>query len=395
MSDSDLTGQFAGRWWWGTGASAVQVEGASPHDDWYRWEKQGHAPPSEDGNGFATRFAADFALLGALGMTDYRLSVNWARVVPERGRIDQAAVDYYRAVLDAGRTSGLRLWVCLLHSALPTWFADLGGFASETAQEVWLEWVDLAATLFGDLVGGWMPFNTPTSFAQKAYLAGTFPPGHRDVGETTQVLRTVHLCDFEAALRLRRTGKPVCSNEALLPLQPADDSAEAAAAVAKLDALVWRSWLTLARTPRYEDAFDLYGFTYYYGSLVTAQGRLLPYPTDQPTGPLGYAHWPDGIAAVLDRLEHELPNSRFVVAELGHGGGPECEDTERCDYLSRTLEHIAAAQDRGMRIEGVSMWTGIDNYEWLAGFDVSFGLFTWDRAPRDSAEFMRKVIRGR
>jgi beta-glucosidase len=394
MSEADLTGQFAGRWWWGTGSSAVQVEGASPVDDWHRWEKQGHAPPSGDGNGFAARFSTDFALLSELGMTDYRLSVNWARVVPKRGRIDQAAVDYYRAVLDAGRASGLRLWVCLLHSALPTWFADRGGFASDDAREVWLEWVDLAAELFADLVGGWMPFNTPTSFAQKAYLTGTFPPGIRDIDETAQILRTVHVCDFEAALRLRHTNKPVCSNEALLPLLPADDTTEAAAAVAQLDALVWQSWLRLARLPRYESAFDLYGFTYYYGALVTSQGRLLPYPTDQPTGPLGYVPWPDGIAVVLERLDRELPGSRFVVAELGYGGGPEREDTQRCDYLSRSLEHIAAAQDRGMRIEGVSVWTGIDNYEWLAGFDVSFGLFTRQRTPRDSAAFMRKVIRG-
>jgi beta-glucosidase len=393
-SQDMLSGQFAGRWWWGAGASAVQTEGASPADDWYRWEREGKAPISADGNGFATCFETDFALLRDLGLTDYRLSVNWARVVPEPGQVDQAAVDYYRAVLSSGQTAGLRMWVCLLHTAIPVWFADQGGFAGKDAMEMWLEWVGLAATLFADLAGGWMPFNGPTSYVHTAYLAGTFPPGHRDIDETVAVLRAVHTCDFEAALTLQSTGKPVCSNEALLPLYPADDSAEAASAVARLDAIVWESWLRLARHPRYEKAFDLYGFAYYYGAQVTGQGTLLPHPAEQDAGPLSYVPWPDGLATVLERLHRELPDSRFVVAELGYGSGPDIEDSDRCEYLSRGLRHIAAAQANGMRIEGVSLWTGVDNYEWLAGYDVSFGLFSRAREPRNSASFLRKTIRG-
>ncbi len=380
------------RWWWGTAASAVQTEGAASADDWYRWERAGNAPPSGEGNGFAHRYRDDFALLREIGTTDHRLSINWARVEPEEGRVDQAAIGYYRSVLAAAREVGLRVWVCLLHTAIPVWFADRGGFAAQDAVSTWLQWVDFAASTFGDLAGGWMPFNLPTSYAQKGYLTGTFPPGRRDPDEMVAVLKTVHTCDFEAALRLRDTGKPTCSNEALLPLYPADDSAETTAAVAQLDALVWDSWLTLARHPRYAQAFDLYGFTYYYGALVTSQGQLLPYPADQQPGPLGYVPWPDGIAAVLRRLHRELPDAGLVVAELGYGG---TNDHARCAYLSQTLEHIRAVQEEGVRIEGVTVWTGIDNYEWLAGFDVPFGLFDVDRSPRSSAQFIQAVTRGR
>ena len=396
MADADSEarpGEFTGRWWWGVGASAVQTEGASPADDWYRWEQSGHAPASGEGNGFATRFEADFALLRDLGISDYRLSINWARVFPAEGQRDPAAVDYYRSVLAAGRAAGLRIWVCLLHSAIPVWFADRGGFAGDDAVNDWLEWVDSAARLFGDLAGGWMPFNEPSSYAQKAYLSGSFPPGHQDLGELVAVLETVQRCDYEAALRLRETGALVCSNQALLPLYPADDAA--VPVLAQLDRLVWDSWLSLARDSRYADAFDLYGFAYYYGAQVTGHAQLLPHPAGHEPGPLGYVPWPDGIVPVLNRLHQELPGARFVVAEIGYGGAGELDDQERCDYLLRTLRHIAAAQDQGMRIEGVSLWTAIDNYEWLSGFEVPFGLFTRDREPRRSAEFIRSVIRGR
>jgi beta-glucosidase len=386
--------ELAGRWWWGAGASAVQTEGASPADDWYRWERQGRAPLSADGNGFFACYERDFALVHALGITDYRLSVNWARVIPEPGQVDREAVVYYREVLEAGSAAGLRMWICLLHSAIPTWFADAGGFAGEKALDAWLGWVDTAAALFADLAGGWMPFNTPTSYVQKAYLAGTFPPGQRDPNTAAAVLRTVHLCDFEAAVRLRWTGRPVCSNEALMPILPADQSAPALAAARRLDAFVWSSWLDLARQPRYQTAFDLYGFTYYYASRVTGDQQLLPHPADHEPGPLGYVPWADGIALVLERLHRELPDARFVVAEVGCAGGPETDDAGRCDYLRQALGHVAAAQDDGMRIEGVSLWTAVDNYEWLAGFDVSFGLFTRSRKPRRSAEVMRKAIQG-
>lgn len=395
MTNEHEPEEFAGRWWWGVGTSAVQVEGACPFDDWYRWERQGKAPTSGNGVNFASSYADEFAVLAELGLSDYRLSINWARVVPEPGQVDSSAVEYYRSVLDAARSAGLRVWVCLLHSAIPLWFADRGGFAGQGALEIWLEWVDQAASLFADLAGGWMPFNMPTSYALKGYLTGTFPPGHQDTDEMTAVLRTVHLCDFEAALRLRGTGLPTCSNEALLPLYPVDDSAEVMAAAARMDAMVWKPWLALARLPRYADAFDLVGFGYYYGSAVSAGGRPAPYPADGQVGPLGYVRWPDGIADVLERLHRELPDARFVVTELGYGRDATADDIDRCDYLGRALGHIAAAQDGGMHIEGVSLWTGVDNYEWLAGFDVSFGLFDRARKPRSSAAFIRRAIHGR
>ena len=206
------------------------------------------------------------------------------------------------------------------------------------------------------------------------------------------VLKTVHTCDFEAALRLRATGKPTCSNEALLPLYPADDSEETAAAIAQLEALVWDSWLALARHPRYAHAFDLYGFTYYYGDLVTPARQLLAYPANHQPGPLGYVPWSEGIATVLRRLHRELPDAGLVVAELGYGG---TDDHARCTYLRQALQHISAAQDQGVPIEGVTLWTGIDNYEWLAGFDVPFGMFDLDRSPRASARFTQALTIGR
>ena len=99
-----------------------------PRSDWWDWNEQVARPISGDGNGFATRYVEDFAVLAALGLTHHRLSMEWARLEPEPGVHDQAAVEHYRAVLTAARDAGVTPWVCLHHFTLPRWFAAQGGF---------------------------------------------------------------------------------------------------------------------------------------------------------------------------------------------------------------------------------------------------------------------------
>jgi beta-glucosidase len=374
--------------WWGTASSAVQVEGACPADNWYAWEQAGHAPRSGTGNGFADSFRGDLALLARWTFTDHRLSINWAKVQPEPDRWDRAAVDFYREVLSAGRDAGLRMWVTLLHTALPQWLASEGGMLGASAGDHWRRWVDTVADQFGDLVDGWMPVNNPTSFAQKAYLSGTFPPGIRSVEEFRRALTAIHRADFEAALRLRGTGRPVCSNESLTPILAADETPEAAAAVTMWEAAVWDSWLGLARSDAFGDAFDQYGFSYYAATAVNGQGEPRPYPSAAAPGPLGYVPWADGLRLVLQRLGRELPGRQFVVAELGYGGP---DDDARAGYLRQALGHIDDARRDGIDVTGVFFWTGIDNYEWIAGNSVPFGLFDRERRPRGSAELVRRM----
>jgi beta-glucosidase len=137
---------------WGTGASATQCEGAAPASDWWDWERAGHAPLSGDGNAFTTRYSEDFRLLASLGLRHHRLTIDWARVEPEQGRHDQAAVARYRDMLTSAREAGVQAWVCLHHFTLPRWFAEAGGFLAErNLGEFWARHVDFVAETFGDL----------------------------------------------------------------------------------------------------------------------------------------------------------------------------------------------------------------------------------------------------
>jgi beta-glucosidase len=127
------------------------------------------------------------------------------------------------------------------------------------------------------------------------------------------------------------------------------------------------------------------GFSYYCAAAIGADGESTPYPSGARVGPMGYAPWSEGLGIVLRRLEHELPGRPLLICE--HGVGTD-DDDWRVDVLRASLGVVEDAIGDGIDVGGFFHWTGVDNYEWNHGFDVSFGLFTRDREPRGSAAYL-------
>ncbi|MGZ4785551.1 MAG: family 1 glycosylhydrolase [Acidimicrobiales bacterium] len=388
---------------WGTGASSTQCEGAAPASDWWEWERQGHAPLSGDGNGFSSRFAEDFALYVELGLTHHRLSIEWARVEPEPGRRDQEAVAHYRDVLTAARAAGVSPWVTLHHFTLPAWFAASGGFLVERNRtDLWARHVDFMAEAFGDLVAGWQPVNETNYYARAAYRGGGWPPGHDDKAEAAIVDEAIHLANAEAAVRLGRTGAPVSSIFGLSAIVAQDDEPATVRMADRLHDIYWAPGLGLFRDgvlrvpgrepverPDLAGAFDLIGFSY-YSAMGVAAGRLAVHPPGAPVSPLGYGIWADGVGLVLDRLHAEVPGTPLLVAEYGIGTS---DDEVRATYLARGVEVVHGAIERGVDVRGFFHWTGVDNYEWLHGDDVDFGIIDRQRRVRPSAAVLQREAR--
>jgi beta-glucosidase len=388
---------------WGTGASSTQCEGAAPASDWWDWERAGNAPISADGNGFGTRYAEDFAAYASLGLTHHRLSIEWARIEPEHGHRDDAAIEHYRAVLDAALAAGVAPWVCLHHFTLPRWFAADGGFLAPSALDSWARHVEFVAETFGDLVRGWQPVNETNYYAQSAYRGGGWPPGHNDRDESAAASVAIHLATADAAVRLRQTGAPVASIFGLSGVVAVDDTPETQRIVDRIYENNWTTGLDLFRDgvlrvrgldpierPDLANAFDLVGFSY-YATLGVRAGRIVRYPDDAPVSPLGYGIWADGLGLALDRLHETVPDAPILVAEYGIGTD---DDEERAAYLERGLQMTSDAIERGIDVRGFFHWTGVDNYEWLHGFDVHFGIIDRDRNIRPSARVLQREARG-
>lgn len=395
--------------WWGTATSSTQAEGSAPRSDHRRWEELGRVPPSGDGNGFGTHYAEDLAQLAELGLTHHRLSLEWARLEPEEGRHDPAAVEHCREVLRAGVDAGLSMWACLHHVTLPGWFsADLGGFVDRRARTYhWARHVDWVGETFGDLVAGWTPIDEPAAYATHGWLLGSLPPGHRDRGRFLEALEATHLANHEAWRLLRGGDAPVMTIMNLSPLFPGvrdrDDPWEPAAAqeaLAAVDDVWWGSWIRALRDGvlsvggrppvEVEDlagSFDVIGFSCSSAEQVFHDSTTGPYPPDAPRDDLGGAIWPEGLSLVLSRLAHELPGRALCVAGCGLGTD---DDDARVRYLDECLQRTEAAVDDGIDVRGFFHWTSVDSYQWSHGFDVRFGLIDRDRTPKGSADLARR-----
>ena len=374
---------------WGTAASSTQTEGAAPGSDWHAFEQAGRVPPSGGGNGFATRYAEDFALYTEHGLTHHRLSLEWARLEPRQGQHDEDEVERYRAMLLAARDAGVAIWVCLHHFSLPGWFADdLGGFRdAKTGRLVWSRHVDWVAETFGDLVAGWKPINEPGFYALGSHLLGILPPAHRDRAEAHRVLETVHHAGADAARLLRSPATPVASIQSLSPIFCLEESPEARATAATLEARMWAAWAADAHL----EAYDYLGFSYYAAVGVRRDGTIGPWPAEGVPGPQGYVRWAEGFAHVLERLSEDHPDRPLLVCEAGIGTHDE---SERADYVVEVLHHVQEAIASGADVRGLFWWTGVDCYEWHQGDTLAYGLFDRDRNPLPAAEVARRAALG-
>jgi len=307
-------------------------------------------------------------------------------------------------VLHAALDAGVQPWLTLLHFTLPAWFLDAGGFVDDRARAgAWARHVDFVADTFGDLARGWQPVNEVNYYARAAYGALGWPPGHDDAAERATVHEAMHLASAEAAVRLRGGGAPVASIFGLSPPIAVDDDPATLALVDAIEDELWHPGVVLQREgalrvrgrepverPDLAGAYDLVGFSY-YAALGVAGGGMQPHPPGAPVSPLGYGIWADGVGVVLDRLHERLPGQPLLVAEYGIGTD---DDEQRAEYLSRGLRVVHDRIERGVDVRGFFHWTAVDNYEWLHGFDVAFGLIDRDRNVRPSAEVLAREARG-
>ena len=89
-------------------------------------------------------------------------------------------------------------------------------------------------------------------------------------------------------------------------------------------------------------------------------------------------------------MHDQIPGAALLVGEYGIGTD---DDSVRAAYISRGLEVTSEAIARGIDVRGFFHWTAVDNYEWLHGFDVSFGIIDRDRTVRPSARVLQRATR--
>nr|DAD17796.1 TPA_asm: hypothetical protein HUJ06_019259 [Nelumbo nucifera]DAD17797.1 TPA_asm: hypothetical protein HUJ06_019260 [Nelumbo nucifera] len=74
--------------------------------------------------------------------------------------------------------------------------------------------------------------------------------------------------------------------------------------------------------------------------------------------------------------------------------------TGRVEYLKSYLASVNLAMKHGADVRGYFIWSLIDNFEWLYGYTLRFGIYyvdynTLERTPKLSAIWYRQFLAGR
>jgi beta-glucosidase len=383
---------------WGAATSAHQTEGQNRNTDWWQSEQAGLVP-YRSGNACESwdRWREDLQLVQQLGLNAYRMSVEWARIEPQPGVVDQSALDHYRQVLEAVRAAGLEPIVTLHHFTNPVWVSEAGGWRRPEVVPRFAAYTDYVSRRLCDLVRWWVTINEPMVFGLFGYLAGAWPPHQHN--DFAGYLRHVRHClaAHAAARQVLRSHSPAALASMALHLNPIDpvrygDPTDRLA--------VWMyDWLWQGRILRAARAnLDWVGVNYYFRVLVrwdVLPWRFFGAPEMGPhqKTEYGWEIYPKGLYRVLNRVARL--GKPVIVTENGIA---DADDNQRARYLIAHLRQAHRALREGVDLRGYIHWSLLDNFEWSEGFTKRFGLAEVDlatqhRTLRPSAHVYGEIAR--
>ena len=436
---------FPGDFIWGVATAAYQIEGAWNEDGkgpsiWDTFtHTPGHIANNETGDVACDhyhRWRPDLDLLRQLGVTAYRFSISWPRVLPQgQGHVNSAGLAFYERLVDALLEAGIQPVPTLYHWDLPQALQDQGGWAERRTVAAFAEYARVVGERLGDRVGRWITHNEPFVAATFGHFTGEHAPGLKNPWLALQAAHHLLLSHGEAARVLREVvRRPIQVGIALnlSPVHPASSSPEDRQAARRLDAMVNRWFLEPLFKATYPQEMpeilallapaiqpgdmaaiaaplDFLGVNYYTRIVAGHDPEQFPLQAKQirPEGNAYSLMWeiyPEGLPELLQRLWRDYQPAALLITENGipvadgPDEGGQIQDPTRIDYLRRHLAGVHQVLSQGVPVKGYFVWSFLDNFEWALGYQMRFGLVYVDfatqrRIPKASARWYGQVAR--
>jgi beta-glucosidase len=389
----------------GTTTSATQVEGGGIDNDIARWAAthKGWGAPNP-GLDHWNRIDEDYAHLGQNGHNAHGFTVDWARIEPQDGVFDQAALAHYRAEVAAIRRHGMEPMVTLFQYALPPWLAERGGVLAKDTPALFARFARVVAEQLGDEVTWWATMNEPNTLAAAGFLAGIWPPGKKSPFAMARAL--------DAQLRMHAAGATAIKEvsrrhgrRSMVSLAYIDDRKYPAQWWNPLDQIgarlydyVGNRWfldsIAAGRSlwpvgngdeiPGLRGSLDYIGLNFYgrgwsHVSLNGGgrEGSPLvdgPDPDRRGTPPLMDA---DGLYELTLSVWNQL-HVPVLITENGVDVPEPDAENARGRAIVDSLAALHHAQTAGVKVLGYLHWTDWDSPEWHDGWSQHYGLFGFD-----------------
>jgi beta-glucosidase len=428
----------------GAATAAYQIEGAVDEDGrgpsiWDTFTRVPGAVTHGDTGAIACdhyhRADADLDLLAEIGLTAYRFSIAWPRVVPDgTGSVNQKGLDFYRRLVEGLRARGVTPVATLYHWDLPQPLQDAGGWVSRDTVGYFCDYARVVLDALGDAVPLWGTVNEPFCAAMVGHLEGRHAPGVTDLASALAAAHHLLLAHGQAVEIVRQSapGAGVGISHLFSDISPASQSAADLAAARRLDGHENRWFLDPVLLGTYpEDMLgwyerqvpidfirdgdlraiaapaDFLGVNYYETKTVADdpgephhQARVMPRTGRLTAGGLDVR--PAGLGRILRRVSGRTAMPLYVTengAAFHDYVDPEggVDDLERISYLNDHLAETLRAMQAGVDVRGYFVWSLLDNLEWADGYSRRFGLVFVDfgtqaRIPKASARWYQRLI---
>jgi beta-glucosidase len=439
-----LDHRFPAGFLWGAATSAYQIEGEPLADGagpsiWHRFTHTPGATESGDTGDVACdhyrRSESDVGLMADLGLTAYRFSIGWGRVLPTgRGAVNHAGLAFYDRLVDRLLERKIAPVVTLYHWDLPAALDDLGGWLNRDIAGWFADYAALVTRRLGDRVALWATINEPWVASDAGYLHGTHAPGHASVAEAPLASHNL-LRAHGAGLQAIRAegGRQAGLVVNLEPKVPATDGQADLDATRRADAYMNRQFLDPvflgsypaemseiygAAWPVFPEAdfalisqpLDFLGINYYTRGVMRNDPDELPLRASKVRQDgalhttLDWEVCPAALTEVLAWVTSRYGPVPLYITENGAAfedppetGAALLPDPLRVQYLEDHLRAAGEALRLGVDLRGYFAWSLLDNFEWGEGYSKRFGLYhvnfaTQQRTPKASARFYADVI---
>ena len=429
---------------WGAATSAYQIEGSPLADGagpsiWHRFVRTPGLVAGGDTGDVACdhyrRFSDDVALMKSLGLTAYRFSIAWARVLPEgRGRVNAAGLGFYERLVDALLAAGIRPMATLYHWDLPAALDDRGGWLNPDIADWFADYARVVFRALDDRVPLWATLNEPWVVTDGGYLHGALAPGHRNRFEAPIASHQLLRAHAKAVQAYRAEGRHAVGLVVNIePKVPATQDPADLAATERAHAYMNRQYLDPVLLGRYpeemrevfgeawpewpqadmaliREPIDFLGINYYTRNVVRHDDAAWPVRASmvrqkQATyTETGWEVFPRGLTDTLLWIKQRYGAVPQYVTENGAAlydppvaEGGRIADPLRVDYYRKHLGAVADALRQGVDLRGYFAWSLLDNLEWSLGFSKRFGIVhvnfeTQQRTLKDSARYYADVV---
>ncbi|MCO5150609.1 MULTISPECIES: GH1 family beta-glucosidase [unclassified Shinella] len=417
-----LADRFPGDFVFGVATAAFQIEGATKLDGRKPsiWDAFANMPGRVYGrhNGDVAcdhynRLEEDLDLIQSLGVSAYRFSIAWPRVIPEgTGPVNEKGLDFYDRLVDGLKARGIKAFATLYHWDLPLMLAGDGGWTERQTAYAYQRYAKTVIARLGDRLDAVATFNEPWCSVWLSHLYGIHAPGERNMDAALHALHFTNLAHGlgVAAIRAERpqlaTGLVLNAHSIYAGSAGEADLAAATRAFDFHNGVFFgpvfkgeypESFLSALgdRMPAIEPGdmetisqpLDWWGLNYYTPMRVAHDvSEGAEFPATVPAPPvtdirtdIGWEVFAPALGDLIRKLNADYALPACYITENGACYNMEVEngavdDQPRLDYIAEHLGVTADLIREGYPMRGYFAWSLMDNFEWAEGYRMRFGI---------------------